>query len=197
MYTCSFPSPSSAVTWAIGSHVVSLSARTYTPLAVGNRRGIAAATAMLFTFAPLSVESPVLSIVITGICCAVSFTYFTFGTSTSMPNSITCAVSMKMINSTSTTSTNGVTLISESMDPPRPLRDPNPPPPFTDIAICLFSEAALRQVQELQREIVHARPDLPNVAAQNVIEDRRRNRRHQSDSRCDQRLRDEIGRAHV
>src|ERR1035441_4549915 len=167
------------------------------PCLASNRRHAIATTSLIFALAPLSVESPVLSIVITGICCAVSFTYFTCGTSTSMPNSITCAVSMKMINSTSTTSTNGVTLISESMDRPLPLRDPNPPPPFTDIAICLFSEAALRHVQELQREIVHARPDLPNVAAQNVIEDRRRNRRHQSDSRCDQRLRDEIGRAHV
>ena len=49
---------------------------------------------------------------------------------------MTCAVIMKMISKTSTTSTNGVTLISESAVVPYDRRLPDePPPPFTDIAI--------------------------------------------------------------
>src|SRR6476646_2286211 len=44
----------------------------------------------------------------------ISFTTFVLGTETSMPDSSTGAVTIKMISSTSTTSTNGVTLISES-----------------------------------------------------------------------------------
>jgi hypothetical protein len=69
-----------------------------------------------------------------------------------MPNSITWAVSMKMISSTSTTSTNGVTLISDRLAPPPRRRDPNPPPPLPDNAMALFSETALGQVQELERK---------------------------------------------
>ena len=65
---------------------------------------------------------PVFSMLTTGNSFDVSLTVVVFGTSTSMPNSITCAVSMKMMSSTSTTSTKGVTLISDSAVPPRPRR---------------------------------------------------------------------------
>src|ERR1019366_6100292 len=113
--------------------------------------------------------------VTTGRSCALSFTACTLGTSTSMPKSITWAVSMKMISSTSTTSTNGVTLISERLAPPR-LRFPDPPP-LMQIAILSLSEAAFGQVENLQREIVHARADLAYAVAEEVIENRRRDRR--------------------
>src|ERR1035437_2383235 len=130
-----------------------------------------AARSLMFTSLPLSVVLPSLVMVTTGISCAVSFTMRTLGTSTSMPNSITWAVSMKMMSSTSTTSTKGVTLISERLAPPR-LRDPNPPP-LKEIAMALLSEGALGQVQELQRKVVHARADFADGVAEEVIENGR------------------------
>src|ERR1700688_2317032 len=119
---------------------------------------MAAGRSLMFTALSLSQVVPSLVMETTGISLAFSLTGRTLGTSTSMPNSITCAVSMKMISSTSTTSTKGVTLISERLEPekedaPR-LRDPNPPPPLTDSAIWLLpAERPLGHVQELQRKV--------------------------------------------
>src|ERR1035437_8981584 len=140
--------------------------------------------------------------VTTGSSWAVSFTACTLGTSTSMPNSITWAVSMKMISSTSTTSTNGVMLISDMLAPPPRRREPYPPPPLTDNAMALLSETAFGQVQELHGKVVHARAYLPDPMAENVVEDgggdggckhgRRRNQRFG----VRRRHRAEAGRSH-
>src|SRR5271157_10889 len=141
--------------------------------------------------------------VTTGSSCAVSFTACTLGTSTSMPNSITWAVSMKMIRSTSTTSTNGVTLISDRLPPPPRRLDPYPPPPLTEIAMALLSETALGHVQELHGKVVHARADLPNPVAKNIIENRRGDGGRQARRRGNQRFRNarrhraQAGRAHL
>src|SRR5580698_385762 len=106
----------------------------------------------------------------TGSSCAVSLTYRVFGTSTCKPYSITCAVNMKIMSSTRTTSTNGVTLISARGAPPRlPRRDPKPPP-FTEKDM-LFSETALGHVEEFEGEIVHARANLADAAAEGVVRD--------------------------
>src|SRR5271157_5680865 len=141
--------------------------------------------------------------VTTGSSCAVSFTACTLGTSTSMPNSITWAVSMKMMSSTSTTSTNGVTLISDRLAPPPRRREPYPPPPLTDKAMALLSQTALGQVQEFQGKVVHARADLPDSVAENVVENSRRDGGCQPRRRGNQRFRDarrhraQAGRAHL
>src|ERR1700683_3736006 len=89
---------------------------------------------------------------------------------------MTCAVSIKMMSSTRTTSTNGVTLISASgAAPPRRREEPKLPPPETDIAIALLSEIALGHIQKLQGEIVHARADFADFVSENIIENSRRN----------------------
>src|ERR1035441_9755139 len=82
---------------------------------------------LMFTSSALSLMTPSLVMVTTGISWALSLMVRTLGTSTSMPNSRTCAVSMKMMSRTRTTSTNGVTLISEIAGLPR-LPDRYPPP---------------------------------------------------------------------
>src|SRR5664280_2320126 len=130
-----------------------------------------AARSLMFTSLPLSVVLPSLVMVTTGISFAVSFTMRTLGTSTSMPNSITWAVSMKMMSSTSTTSTNGVMLISDRLAPPPRRREPYPPPPLTDNAMALLSETAFGHIQELHGKVVHARAYLPDPVAENVVED--------------------------
>ncbi len=126
--------------------------------------------------------------VTTGISCADSFTVRTFGTSTSMPNSMTWAVSMKMMSRTSTTSTNGVTLISAMA---LRLRLPRP----VSAAIGgeghrLLSETAFGQIEELEREIVHARAEFANQVAEVVIEDGRRDGGEQADRGGDKRFGD-------
>src|ERR1019366_1699011 len=141
--------------------------------------------------------------VTTGRSCALSFTACTLGTSTSMPNSITWAVSMKMISSTSTTSTKGVTLISDRLPPPPRRREPYPPPPLTDNAMALLSETALGHVQELHGKVVHARADFPDPVAEDVIEDRRGDSGRKARRRGNQRFRDawrnraQAGRSHL
>src|SRR5579872_2099002 len=132
--------------------------------------------------------SPALVIVITGSSFAVSFTAATLGTSTSMPNSMTWAVNMKMMSSTSTTSTNGVTLISARLPVPAlRLRDPNPLPPLTESAM-LISETALRHIQKFHREIVHAGAHLTNLLAEDVVENSGWNCGDEADGGRDQRL---------
>src|SRR5208283_2279042 len=141
--------------------------------------------------------------VTTGSSCAVSFTACTSGTSTSMPNSITWAVSMKMISSTSTTSTNGVILTSDRLASPPRRREPYPPPPLTDIAMALLSETALGQVQELEGKVVHAGADLADPVAENIVEDGGGDSGCKARRRCNQRFRDarrhraQAGRTHL
>ena len=54
------------------------------------------------------------SMVMTRRSSVISFTVLVCGTSTSIPDCSTGAVTMKMMSSTSTTSTSGVTLMSAS-----------------------------------------------------------------------------------
>src|ERR1035438_3854046 len=61
------------------------------------------------------------SIVSTRRCSVISLTVRVLGTETSMPDCRTGALIMKMMSSTRTTSTSGVTLISASEDWVRPL----------------------------------------------------------------------------
>src|SRR5579863_9690719 len=103
-----------------------------------------------------------------------------------MPNSITCAVSMKMMSSTSTTSTKGVTLISARLDEPALRRRDPYPPPFVEIAMTLLPEGALRQVEKLHGEVVHTRTQFADLVAEEVIEDGCRNRGHQAEGRSHQ-----------
>src|SRR5579872_4676297 len=97
---------------------------------------------------------------------------------------------MKMMSSTRTTSTKGVTLISARLPvPPRRLRDPKPLPPLTEIAMASFSEAAFRQVQKLHGKVVHARAHFADLLAENVVEDGCRNGGDESDGCGNQRFR--------
>src|SRR5579864_5252776 len=78
---------------------------------------------------------------------------------------------MKMISSTSTTSTKGVTLISAIGARPR---DRLPPDNETGVnAIALTSETPLDQVEELERKVVHPRAHLFEQMAEVVVEDGR------------------------
>src|SRR5579859_7083634 len=113
-------------------------------------------SSLIFTGLSLRCRSPSRVILMTGRSLALSLTFLVLGTSISMPNSITCAVSMKMMSSTSTTSTNGVTLISARLGEPPRRREPYPPP-LVDIAMALLPVRPLRHVEELHGEVVHAR----------------------------------------
>src|SRR2546422_2967478 len=79
-----------------------------------------------------------------------------FGRLTSMPRYIIGAVSMKMSNSTSTTSTSGMTLISA-----RVLRVRAAPSMPASALIAILErlrrpdQAALDQVRQLEREVLH------------------------------------------
>src|SRR4051795_9114882 len=121
-----------------------------------------------------------LSMEMTRRSCVISFTVFVFGTLTSMPDCNMGAVTMKMMSSTKTTSTKGVTLMSDMARLPR-----CPPPVITPIAI----SAALHGVEQFEREIVHARAELADLIVQQVIEDHRRDRGEQAGCSGDQRLR--------
>src|SRR5215472_3954068 len=82
-----------------------------------------------------------------------------FGTLMSIPYSTTWAVIIKMMRSTKTTSTKGVTLISASAVTPRPGRRL----PFEPTLIAtrrLLPEASFGQVEEFESEVVHARAKL-------------------------------------
>src|ERR1035437_5351403 len=102
---------------------------------------------------------PLRVMLMTGSSSLVSLTCLTSGTLISRPNSITCAVSMKMISTTSTTSTSGTILISESAPLPAPKRR-RPRPllvplvPLTEKAmlIRLALEHALDRVLQFERE---------------------------------------------
>src|SRR4051812_10023193 len=77
------------------------------------------------------------------------------------------AATMKMISSTSITSTSGVTLISDIM--------PLPPPPPEDIPIALPQEMTFDDVEEVIAEGVHLRRQHLDLAGEEV---ERHDRRH-------------------
>src|SRR5580704_15274062 len=99
---------------------------------------------------------------------------------------------MKMINSTSTTSTSGTTLISDSVDADPPNRRPRIPPfdPLKENAIspvCLLLGIPFSQIQEFERKIFHAGADLFDAVPENVVENRRGNRGPQAQCRGEKR----------
>src|SRR5665213_1079826 len=98
-----------------------------------------------------------------------------------------CAVIMKMMSNTSATSTNGVTLISAMAETPRLDRPPLAPP--TVIAIRLFSETALDQVQELERKIIQLSADFLERVTEMVVRHGRGYGGEQARGGCDQRVR--------
>src|SRR5271165_5767685 len=122
----------------------------------------------------------------------VSFVCLTFGTSTSRPNSITCAVSIKIISRTRTTSTSGTTLISDNVPAPRK-RPREELLPREEKAMRVYQsllfKSPLRQIKKLQRKILHPRPKLLNRASKPVKKNRRRNSRRQPQRGGDQRFR--------
>src|SRR5258708_4461178 len=126
----------------------------------------------------------------TGKSCTFSRMGLTFGTSTSRPNSITCAVSMKMMSSTRTTSTSGTTLISESeLTPRKRPRFPVPAELVVENAMSAL-ETSFHEIQELEDEIFHAGAEFLDRAPKYVVENRCGNRGRESQSGCDQRFRD-------
>src|ERR1039457_2398022 len=127
----------------------------------------------------------------TGSSCAVSFTLVTFGTSTSSPNSMTCAVSIKMTSSTSTTPTRGTILISAMVGKPRDRRPFEDPP--SENAMPLVLEGPFREIHELERKIIHPRAELPDRAAEQVVENVGGNGRGETERRGDERFRDAWG----
>src|SRR5581483_3512513 len=145
-------------------------------------------------FLSFSEIAPVLLICTIGRFSAVSRVSVVLGTSISMPNSITCAVSMKMISNTRTTSTRGTILISESVpfEPPkrrRPIPESLPSENAIPYILTLALQISLRQVQELEREIFHPGSHLFDSMAEVVVGHRGRNRRRETQSRRQQRIR--------
>src|SRR5260221_526692 len=111
-----------------------------------------------------------------------------------MPRWIIGAVTMKMMSSTSMTSTSGTTLISASVlatRRPRPSLPAELSRPWI-FGMCLC-EIPFRDVQKLHREIVHlCRADLHPVR-QVVVRDDRRNRGEESGGGRDERIGDTRG----
>src|SRR5438552_5133484 len=189
MLTANFAWPKVATTCAIGSHGVRRSARTYTAEGFLKRWRISAPSRWMFTALSFRNVFPSRVIEITGRSCTFSLTGFTLGTSTSSPNSMTCAVSIKMINSTKTTSTSGTTLMSASELVPRnrPRRPPLYEPPIEKAMLAL--QAPLGEVEEFEQELLHARASLLDAAAEYVVEHRCRNRCRQAQRCRDQSFR--------
>src|SRR4051812_213125 len=99
----------------------------------------------------------------------ISFTVRVFGTATSTPDWITGAVSMKMISSTSTTSTNGVTLMSDMDVCVLPFAPVNAISVAHSLRLTRRSRRrALDGVHELQREVIHARGELAQLVLEEV-----------------------------
>src|ERR1700730_6323178 len=107
---------------------------------------------------------------ITGSSCTFSFTGLTFGTSISRPNSITCAVSMKMMSSTRTTSTSGTMLISASEVVPRN-RPRLIPPDEVPNEKAMLLHASFGEIQELEHEVLHARCKLLDRVPKKIVKD--------------------------
>src|SRR3954447_13523945 len=115
-----------------------------------------------------------------------------------MPCWIIGAATMKMISSTSITSTSGTTLISASEVDTRAPRARLPRPEFpvgigwtlgTFLRFCL-REVPFGDVQELEREIIHLRCEVLHPAGVVIVEIQRRHRGEQAGGGRDQRLGD-------
>src|SRR5207248_358758 len=112
------------------------------------------------------------------------------GRFTSTPRWIIGAVTMKMMSSTSITSTSGTTLISASELDTRLAR----PRPGAAASCPVATLGTLREVpfcdvQKLHREVVHFRCEDLHPVGEHVVEVHRRDRRDESERRRDQRVR--------
>src|SRR4029079_11519837 len=105
-------------------------------------------------------------------CAAVGGAFFACGRFTGIPCVIIGAATMKMISSTSITSTRGTTLISASEVDTRALRPrlPRPPPDRIGSTLGTLGEIPLRDVQELERKIVHLVRELLHAVGEIVVE---------------------------
>src|SRR5262245_29124527 len=106
---------------------------------------------------------------------------------------------MKMMSSTSMTSTSGTTLISASDVEMRRRRPPNPG--SVAAGACTLGtrqypqalrEIPLGNVQELHREIIHVGREQLHAVREVVVGHDRRNGRRQSEGRGNQRFRDRL-----
>src|SRR5277367_1449334 len=129
-------------------------------------------------------------IVTTTRCSVSSLTVLVFGTATSMPDCRTGAVSMKITSSTSTTSTNGVILISASAVCVWPFLFVKATCglPFDGVLIG-HQRDFFHAVQQFARKIVHARGLAAQPPRELVIGNHRRNSDNQARGGRDQRLR--------
>src|SRR5256885_16851022 len=102
------------------------------------------------------------------------------GRFTATPCVIIGAATMKMISSTSITSTRGTTLISaREVDTRAPrARRPRPDPEGMGwtFGICGLREIPFTDIQKLEREVVHLRRELLHPRGERVIEVQRRHR---------------------
>src|SRR5271168_2221665 len=122
-------------------------------------------------------------------CWVISFTLRVFGTETSIPDCSTGAVTMKMMSSTSTTSTSGVMLISASEVRVWPL--------LAVKATCglplhrfLFGGDFFQAVEQFAGEVVHAGAKLAQGSGELVVSDDGGNGDQQAGSGRDQGFRD-------
>src|SRR5580698_7273212 len=108
------------------------------------------------------------SIVRTRRCWVISLTLRVFGTETSMPDCSTGAVTMKMINSTSTTSTSGVMLISASevrVCPVLAVKATRGLPLHRFLFRCDFFQA----IEQFAGEVIHAGAKLTQGSGELVV----------------------------
>src|SRR6266478_1721133 len=101
-----------------------------------------------------------------------------------MPRWIIGAVTMKMMSSTSMTSTIGTTLISASelaTRRPRPRRPAPPTETCCTLGMARLCEIPFRDVEEFHREIVHAGREQLYTLRQIVVEEHGRYRGHQTE----------------
>src|ERR1700759_1952722 len=100
-------------------------------------------------------------------CCVISRTVFVLGTETSMPDCRTGAVSMKMMSSTSTTSTSGVMLISERDVRVAPLLAVKATGRLPFDGVFLGPEIALfHAIEQLTGEVVHAGGEISSARSE-------------------------------
>src|ERR1700733_2426713 len=110
------------------------------------------------------------SMVSTNRCWVISFTLRVFGTETSMPDCSTGAVTMKMMSSTSTTSTSGGMLISASEVRVWPLLAVKATRGLP-LHRFLFGRDLFQAVEQFAREVVHTGAELPQRSGELVVGD--------------------------
>src|SRR5271169_5925261 len=122
--------------------------------------------------------------VITTFSADTTLTVLVLGRSTSIPDSRMGAVSIKIISSTNTTSTNGVTLISESEVWVRPFGVEK-----AIISVLCLSKVPLSHIQEFESEVVHHRAEFFDSLHKLIVSDDGRDGGKQTGRRRDQGLR--------